>query len=129
MHDGGKVIIGLIIFLALITFPLWYNVATGKAGYVPELEKATDGPCVRDTIYMKANHMDLLNDWRDEVVRSGDRFYQHADLGRVEKSLSNTCLSCHENKDKFCDRCHDYMGVEPYCWDCHIIPKELTYGN
>ena len=129
MHDAGKIVIGLIIFLALIAFPIWYNVATGKATYVPELEPAKDGPCVRDTTYMTAYHMDLLNEWRDEVVRHGERFYQDSVLGRVEKSLSNTCLSCHENKDKFCDRCHTYMGVDPYCWDCHIIPKELPHGN
>ena len=66
---------------------------------------------------------------RDDVVRRGDRFYINAHGEQVEKSLSNTCLSCHQNKDKFCDRCHNYMGVEPYCWDCHIIPKEVAGGN
>jgi hypothetical protein len=127
MHNGGRIVIGLIIFIALITFPVWYNVAKGKAGYVPELEKAARGEeCVRDTTYMIAYHMDLLNEWRDEVVRFGDRFYVDSHGHRVEKSLSNTCLSCHENKDKFCDRCHDYMGVDPYCWDCHVIPKEVS---
>jgi hypothetical protein len=125
MHDAGKVIIGIIVFLALITFPIWYNVAGGKATYVPELERANGGPCVRDSAWMTANHMDLLNDWRDQVVRDGDRFFVGADGVRRERSLSNTCLGCHENKDQFCDKCHDYMAVEPYCWDCHIVPKEI----
>ena len=40
-------------------------------------------------------------------------------------SLSNTCMDCHDNKAEFCDRCHDYASVRPYCWDCHIEnPKE-----
>ncbi len=126
MHDSGKVILGLVIFLVLITFPIWYNVAGGTATYRPELEKAARGDeCVRDTEYMTGQHMDLLNDWRDEVVRDGDRFFTGPGGERMEKSLTNTCLDCHVNKDKFCDQCHNYMGVDPYCWDCHIVPKEI----
>ena len=93
---------------------------------MPELELPVDAEqCVRDVDWMTANHMDLLNDWRDRVVRDGVRMEVDADGNKVEMSLSNTCLSCHENKDRFCDRCHDYMGVSPYCWDCHIVPKEV----
>lgn len=126
MYDGGKVIIGVLVFLALITFPIWYNVANGKAGYTPELERAAHGDnCVRDSAWMVGNHMDLLNQWRDEVVRQNDRFETGADGVAYEKSLSYTCLDCHQNKDKFCDQCHNYMGVTPYCWDCHIVPKEI----
>lgn len=126
MHNGGKIFIGLIIFLILITFPIWYNVANDRAGYSPELEKAVRGDnCVRDSAWMKANHMDLLNDWRDQVVREDVRFETGPDGIRYERSLSNTCLSCHQNKDQFCDKCHDYLGVDPYCWECHIVPKEI----
>jgi len=126
MYDGGKVIIGVVVFLALITFPVWYNVANDRAGYTPELDRAVRGDsCVRDSAWMVGNHMDLLNSWRDEVVRQGMRFETGADGTVYEKSLSYTCLDCHQNKDKFCDRCHDYMGVTPYCWDCHIVPKEI----
>lgn len=126
MYNGGKVIIGVLVFLALITFPIWYNVANGKAGYTPELERAAHGDnCVRDSAWMVANHMDLLNQWRDEVVRQNNRYETGPDGVTYEKSLSNTCLDCHQNKDKFCDRCHNYMGVTPYCWECHIVPKEI----
>ncbi len=126
MYDLGKVIVGLIVFLVLITFPTWYNVATGQATYVPELEKAVKGEqCVADTEYMRAKHMDLLNDWRDRVVRERERVHTAPDGTKYNMSLTNTCLDCHENKEKFCDRCHTYLGVDPYCWDCHIIPKEL----
>ena len=30
MRDKGRVIIGLIVFLALITFPIWYNMVSGE---------------------------------------------------------------------------------------------------
>jgi hypothetical protein len=125
MHDAGKVMIGVIVFLVLITFPIWYNVASETATYRPELEKPLGEQCVRETAYMTGYHMDLLNTWRDEVVRDDQRFFTASNGVRMEKSLSNTCLSCHVNKDKFCDKCHNYAGVDPYCWDCHIVPKEV----
>lgn len=126
MYDAGKVILGLIVFIVLITFPTWYNVATGKATYVPDLEKPVKGEtCIADVEYMRANHMDLLNQWRDTVVRQGTRVYTAPDGKKYNMSLSQTCLDCHASKANFCDRCHNYMGVDPYCYDCHIIPEEL----
>jgi len=73
---------------------------------------------------MKANHMDLLNQWRDDVVRKGVRIYKAGNGRKFEMSLSNTCMNCHSNKSEFCDECHGYGGVDPYCWDCHIEPEE-----
>jgi len=125
MYDAGKVILGIVVFLALVTFPLWYNLAGEVSVTAPELEKAEGSQCVQDAEWMRGHHMDLLDDWRDEVVRDGERYFVGPDGQRMEKSLSKTCLSCHVNKDKFCDRCHNYMSVDPYCWDCHVIPKEV----
>ncbi len=126
MYDSGKILLGVVIFLVLVTFPWWYNVAKGKAGPAPELEKpATAQNCVLDTKEMLARHMDLLNSWRNKVVREGKRIYTNPKGVSFEMSLTKTCLKCHEQKDKFCDRCHTYMGVEPYCWDCHVAPKEV----
>ena len=73
---------------------------------------------------MRTSHMKLLDEWRHEVVRDGDRFYKAANGETYYKSLQVTCMECHSNKSKFCDQCHDYMAVSPYCWDCHIAPKE-----
>ena len=61
--------------------------------------------------------------WRDDVVRSGERVFVASDGRRFEKSLDPTCLGCHENKAAHCDRCHGYLDVSPYCWDCHVDPK------
>jgi len=125
MHDTGKVIIGLVIFLVLIAAPVWYNMNAGQASNIPNLERPTgDVTCVRDSSFMSVHHMDLLNEWRDQVVRGGDRFETDAKGHRHEKSLTNTCLGCHRSKEKFCDRCHNYLSVEPYCWDCHNVPED-----
>lgn len=135
MFDAGKVIAGLIVFLVLVTAPLWYGALSGRSGEVPQLELAAgltdsagrvlpDLHCVRDTVSMRAGHMDLLNQWRDDVVRQGERIYTAADGRRFVMSLQNTCLGCHHNKAEFCDRCHDYMSVKPYCWQCHVEPRE-----
>ena len=129
MSDKKYIILGLIIFVVIVTFPLWYN--RGKAAPAPDLvltEKAKAAKvCVRSTDYMKAEHMQLLDVWRDSVVRRGARIYVSSDGKEYNMSLSNTCLDCHSNKAEFCDRCHDYASVRPYCWDCHIDnPKEKT---
>jgi len=126
MYDAGKIILGLVFFLVVITFPIWYNAASGKAAYVPELKIITTAKaCVAPTEYMKVAHMHLLNQWRDEVVREGQREYHSFDGKVYRKSLSNTCLDCHSNKTEFCDRCHSFMAVgQPNCWNCHIVPEE-----
>ncbi|MEW6442164.1 MAG: sulfate reduction electron transfer complex DsrMKJOP subunit DsrJ [bacterium] len=125
MYDAGKIIAGLLIFLALLTSPVWYNVVSGKADYQPQPQLPTEQKeCVKPAAYMKPFHMDLLNQWRDEVVRQDTRVYGTVAGQTYDKSLTSTCLSCHANKAEFCDRCHNYLGVNPYCWDCHVQPKE-----
>ena len=118
MYDSPKVITGLVIFLLLLTTPIWYNVSTGKASYVPELKiETTAKKCIESTEYMRANHMDLLNTWRDEVVRGHSRTYKAHD----------TCMNCHVSRTEFCVKCHDYAGVkQPKCWDCHNEPNLNT---
>ena len=125
MHDSGKIITGLIIFLAIATLPLWFQLAKGTVPEPPDPKIITDAKaCVATTEYMKAFHMDLLNEWRDHVVRSGERTHTGPDGTEYDMSLSRTCMSCHSNKQDFCDSCHDYAGVDPYCWDCHVEPRE-----
>ncbi|UCD33984.1 MAG: sulfate reduction electron transfer complex DsrMKJOP subunit DsrJ [Desulfobacterales bacterium] len=127
MYDKGKVVVGLCIFVILVTFPVWYNL--GKAAPAPELvlsDKAKAAKeCVEETSYMKAEHMQILDVWRDTVVRDAKRVYVNSKGKEYEMSLSNTCLDCHVEKAQFCDKCHDYASVTPYCWDCHIDPKEM----
>jgi hypothetical protein len=125
MYNGGKIIAGLILFLCLITFPVWYNMVRGKAAYRPELKIVTnEKQCVESTEYMRIEHMQLLDDWRNTVVRENKRTYVAHDGKEYNMSLSNTCLNCHSNKADFCDQCHNYVEVTPTCWNCHVIPEE-----
>ena len=127
MKDKKIIITGLVVFCIILIFPFLYN--WGKAAPPPVLEltakaKAAE-TCVRSTDYMKAEHMKVLDLWRHSVVRNAERIYVNSKGQEFTMSLSNTCLDCHSNKAEFCDRCHDYASVRPYCWDCHIDnPKE-----
>jgi hypothetical protein len=126
MYDATKIVAGLVVFVFLVTSPLWYNAASGSSVAAPQLKLPTDSTqCVEATEYMRASHMDLLNQWRDEVVRTGKRDYVSGLSGKkYDMSLTRTCLDCHANKAEFCDACHTYLAVNPYCWDCHVERKE-----
>jgi hypothetical protein len=125
MHDAGKVLAGLVVFLAITTSPAWYHAVTGGPTKPPELEiSPASRQCVAPTPYMRAFHMDMLNDWRNAAVRTTDTTYFGLDGKPYQKNLEETCLgNCHSNKAQFCDRCHEYVGAEPYCWDCHSAPS------
>lgn len=167
MYDAGKIITLLVIGLALLGFPFWWN--HGKAAPTPELELTPKAKAAKECIepkpFMREQHMQLLDTWRDAVVRGqpttvlwwnvpgelevgagaevffwtipgkpevgagaekpvGTRYYQTSRGEKVYMSLQTTCLDCHSNKTKFCDRCHNYLGVTPFCWDCHVAPEE-----
>jgi hypothetical protein len=129
MYDGWKIILGLIIFVGISTFPFLYE--RGKATPppdpkidTPEIQKMVEKKCVESKPYMETEHMKMLNNWRDSVVREGKTIYVASDGKQYIMSLTNTCMKCHSNKKKFCDECHNYADVNPYCWECHIEPKE-----
>lgn len=127
MYDTGKVLVGIVVFLIIFSSPFWINVGT-KAEKPNPIKPTGYKECVESVEYMKAYHMDLLNKWRDLVVRSDQRYYYRngkeflIDGKKAEMSLTLTCMHCHNNKAQFCDQCHNYLEVEPYCWDCHIDP-------
>jgi len=127
----GLIILGLVIFLIGITFPFWY----GKGKSTPRPVLSLDTPaiaqlqekrCVEDTPFMRKSHMKMLQTWRDEAVREGQRLYTAKDGRTFEKSLSRTCIQCHSNKEQFCDRCHNYVGAKPTCFSCHVVPGEAN---
>ncbi len=135
IYNKGPIGLGILVFLAFALFPFYNNI--GKVNAKPEPK--TDTPaiqewekqygkkqCVESKEFMRAEHMQLLNNWRDSVVRDGYRGYKSDSdpSKRFNMSLQNGCMQCHSSKKKFCDECHNYMAVKPYCWDCHIAPKE-----
>jgi len=154
MYKGGKIIAALIIFVAFLTFPFFYNM--GKANAGPEnlaanLKQAAEPQCVESADYMRTNHMQLLNDWRQAYVRDGQTEYTNSQGKTFEVNL-DTCTKCHstgsssnaaglsnpvannvgvsnsavDTSDQFCVSCHDYASVKPTCWDCHFEPEGAT---
>lgn len=128
MRDRGYILAGLLVFLSAITFPIWYNLAGGKTSKGPEPKlPAQEKFCVAPVSYMKTSHMELLMQWRDQAVRQDIRNFRAYDGRNYTISLTGTCLmKCHTNKAEFCDRCHNYAGANPYCWDCHVDPNKLV---
>jgi hypothetical protein len=91
----------------------------------PHVDEGKGGKCVRDTEFMRRNHMNLLKHQRDETVHKGIRTTQY--------SLKN-CIECHASQknnsvvgtnENFCQGCHSYVGVKLDCFECHATkPKE-----
>lgn len=125
LYDAGKIIPGVIIFLLIFLYPLYSNIGGAAPVPKPLLPKpAVAKQCVLPTADMKAQHMQLVDNWRNWVVRDGQRIWTSPDGRAFNMSLTNTCMRCHNDKEKFCDQCHNYLGVKPYCWDCHLDPKQ-----
>ncbi|MBF0278733.1 MAG: sulfate reduction electron transfer complex DsrMKJOP subunit DsrJ [SAR324 cluster bacterium] len=119
MYDSGKIGLGLIFFIALVTFPFWVSIGGNKQ--MPELKMPDSAhECVESKEFMRTNHMRLLNQWRDSVVRENNYIYVSSTGKSYVKSLTKTCLNCHSSKEEFCERCHTYASVRPYCWSCHL---------
>ncbi|MEA1959978.1 MAG: sulfate reduction electron transfer complex DsrMKJOP subunit DsrJ [Bacillota bacterium] len=128
MYNSRKIITGLVIFVLLVTAPFFLNI--GKADEPPEISLDTpiinqldQKQCIESTEFMRTEHMQMLNKWRDQVVREGQTIYISSSGKEYEMSLENNCFECHSNKSQFCDSCHTYADVKPYCWDCHNDAK------
>ncbi|MEL1134682.1 sulfate reduction electron transfer complex DsrMKJOP subunit DsrJ [Desulfitobacterium sp. THU1] len=131
MHRKRKIILGLIIFSALAALPFLYNLGRENKGpntsiTTPRIQELGVTQCIESTEYMRANHMKLLVDWRDDVVRNGDRTYVNSRGESYQKSL-DTCLDCHHDpnlntEEQFCVKCHNYSSVQPDCRQCHTWP-------
>lgn len=136
MQNSGKIIIGIIIFLAILSIPVIVTQVSGNANYVPDPQPpdeevveafsgSTDYECMESTEYMRVNHMKLLLDYREWAVRDdnrsdpGDIYYIDANGNKKVFSLNGTCLGCHTDREVFCDVCHDYTATQLGCWDCH----------
>jgi hypothetical protein len=124
MYDRGSILTGLAVLVVAGTLPFWWSATSGAQAPPPEIPLPQDhDACVADTQYMRDAHMELLDEWRDTVVRTGERTWTAPDGTAHEMSLSNTCLSCHGSREDFCSKCHDYVGVAPDCWNCHLDVK------
>ena len=128
MYDKGKILTGLVIFVGLVASPFWWNPLFGRVEKPnPKLpDPKVEARCVLPKAEMRSSHMQVIYNWRETVVRGGGRIERTPDGREFDMSLSNTCLKkCHTDKKEFCDTCHTYLAVKPFCWDCHFDPKEM----
>ncbi len=125
MYNSKAVYIGIVVFLVVCTSPFWAGIGSGdyKKPEITLPEEAKGRECVEPVAFMRAEHMQLLNEWRDQALRHDTRVYESSTGKKWEISLQNTCLKCHDNYEQFCDKCHVTNNVDPYCWTCHILPK------
>jgi hypothetical protein len=130
-YDLKYILLGLAIFFGLVISPILPNLGKIVAAPSPKLDTPAilklaekERQCVMPTPYMRANHMQMLVDWREAVVRNGDREFINPEGKKFTVSLSNTCMECHSNKTQFCDKCHNFVAVTPNCWGCHLDKEQ-----
>ncbi len=110
------------LLLCLCMPAVW---AAGSNMPKPDIGKG--GECVKDTQWMRKNHMHLLKHQRDETLRKGIRDDQI--------SLKN-CIECHASTrddsviardDSFCVSCHRYEAVKIDCFECHSGKRKSAW--
>ena len=121
--DGGKIVGGTVIVLAMATGPLW--VARARGVTEAPASPRTEAACLEPRESMRKHHPALLASWRDQGVRFGQRTHRTADGRDLRIDLTGTCLGCHGPAPQFCDRCHIQHAVSLSCWQCHSpYPQE-----
>lgn len=108
-----------ILLIGLLLVPLAYSVVSrfvpkGTASGEVFLERpsAKYENCVEETDYMRYHHWELLRETREQVVRYGIR-------GEI---ALDKCRECHENRERFCNQCHNAVSLTPDCFHCHYYP-------
>ncbi len=126
MYDSGKIIPGLLIFVLLITLPIWYN-NLSNAGQVKTPEPPDKGMLMGFTFAngqehpsaaeMRAKHMEHLKIFHANAVA---KLAEQKD----KKMPTMSCMMCHGSKEQFCDSCHATISEKkvPDCWECHQKP-------
>ena len=116
--DIGKVVGGIAIAAVVAAGPLWVGAVRG-ARSEPAVPPSGTGQCIEPKDSMRRNHPALLSSWREQAVRLGQRTHRTTDGRDVRIGLAETCLGCHGEASKFCERCHTQVGVTLSCWQCH----------
>ena len=138
LYNGTWIVPGLALFMAFATFPFWMGRVRAREPGAFASRAAPPGiTCVLPKAQMRERHMDLLKQWREEVVRQSDRTPVTLLNGAtMERSLTNGCMKCHARVDwgayravaTYCTDCHDYVGIKLDCWTCHLDPAPPLGG-
>jgi len=93
----------------------------------PAIPMGQGESCVKETAFMRRNHMDMLKHQRDDTVMRGVR---------DELYSLKECINCHAvygpdaiplsaaSEQHFCRSCHDYAAVSIDCFQCHASRPE-----
>ncbi len=127
LYRVGSLLLALALFAlagGVTADPNWRQNGSSEAAD----SARSGGECVRETDWMRRNHMALLRHDRDMTVIHGIR--------TIDGSLAE-CVACHANKEEkggfvpvnssheFCAGCHAYTGVSLDCFQCHsTVPAE-----
>jgi cytochrome c1 len=125
MYDSGKIIPGLLIFVLLITFPIWYNNLSNakpvESPAPPDKAMLTgftfaNGKEHPSAAEMRAKHMEVLQSFHAAADPA-----KMAAAQKGEKMQTMSCVMCHGSKEQFCDSCHANISEKkvPDCWNCH----------
>jgi predicted CXXCH cytochrome family protein len=110
----------LVTLLLCLCIPLAW---AGEAN-APKLDVGKGGECVKDTQWMRKNHMHMLKHQRNETVRKGIRIEQEALKNCVECHASTSDNSVTAREDSFCIGCHRYAAVKIDCFECHASKRK-----
>ena len=128
MAPGGTRIVMLVVMItgmSCLSSVIYADDAMGSL--LPVIPMGQGESCVKDTDFMRRNHMELLKHQRDETTLRGVR---------SEQLSLKECLSCHAvygpdavavtvaDPGHFCRSCHDYAAVSIDCFQCHASRPE-----
>ncbi|WP_088186428.1 sulfate reduction electron transfer complex DsrMKJOP subunit DsrJ [Desulfosporosinus sp. FKA] len=123
MYKGGRIIASLVVFVAFLGFPFFYNM--GKANAEPKnlaenikLIESTQHD-IEPASWMIANHMKLLDQWRQAYVRDGQTIYVNNRGEKFPININTWSNTVGANSNQFCITCHNYVGVQLNCFSCH----------
>ncbi len=123
MYNAKYIWPGIVLFLVLFSAPFWLNIGSSGHARPDVVLPLKEKECIEPRAYMAAEHMQMLDSWRDMALREEKREYVSTSGKIWTVSLQNTCMTCHSDKANFCDKCHTANSVDPYCWDCHVEPR------
>jgi hypothetical protein len=117
MLSKNKSAVAVVALVLIVLSPIaYYGI---RDAFFPSANPFLEKPdpkykeCVRDTLYMRFHHMDLLKEIRVQVVREGIR----SDLSLEQ------CRECHTNRGRFCNQCHNDVNLNLDCFGCHNYPE------
>jgi predicted CXXCH cytochrome family protein len=126
---GARIVVLVIMLTGMSCLPSVMYADEATNALLPVIPMGQGESCVKDTDFMRRNHMELLKHQRDETTLRGVREEQY--------SLKE-CLNCHAvygpdatavtsaDPRHFCRSCHDYAAVSIDCFQCHASRPEIN---